>query len=153
MTWPTRLPSHGSVPRPATVAIERRTCLRREAAGLPLYVIPGAVLKKGASDLGEVGLLGYMAEHLILGEVKTSPADFNEDQVKKDLSLAAQISADIYVMVTVRPLTEGRKAWPPVWRPPRDADCSRSPFVGPPGHIVVTALYDVTAPAAGRVAG
>jgi hypothetical protein len=74
-----------------------------------LYVIPGAVLKKGASDLGEVDLLGYMAEHLILGEVKTSPADFNEDQVKKDLSLAAQISADIYVMVTVRPLTERQK--------------------------------------------
>jgi hypothetical protein len=54
-------------------------CLRREAAARPLYVIPGAVLKKGASDLGEVDLLGYMAEHLILGEVKTSPADFNED--------------------------------------------------------------------------
>jgi len=52
-----------------------------------------------------VDLLGYLAEHLIVGEVKTSPADFTERQVKKDLSLAVRIGADIYVMVAVYPLT------------------------------------------------
>jgi hypothetical protein len=80
-------------------------CLRQEAAGRPLYVVPGAVLRKGGKDLGEVDLLGYLAEHLIVGEVKTSPADFTEQQIKKDLSLAALIGADIYMMVAVHPLT------------------------------------------------
>jgi hypothetical protein len=60
-----------------------------------------------------VDLLGYLAEHLIVGEVKTSPADFTEEQVKKDLSLAAEIGADIYVMVAVHPSPPSRKARPP----------------------------------------
>jgi len=84
-------------------------CLRREVGGRPLYVIPGALLEKGGSDLGEVDLLGYLAEHLIVGEVKTSPADFTEEQIKKDISLAAQVGADIYVMVAVHPLTNKQK--------------------------------------------
>jgi len=84
-------------------------CLRQHAAGRPLYILPGALLSDGNTDLGEVDLLGYLAEHLIAGEVKTSPEDFTEDQIKKDLSLAARIGADIYVMVAVHPLTEGQK--------------------------------------------
>ena len=62
-----------------------------------------------ARQLGEVDLLGYVAEHLIVGEVKTSPADFTEEQIKKDLSLAAQVGADIYVMVAVHPLTAAQE--------------------------------------------
>ena len=57
------------------------------------------------TQVGELDLLGYVAEHLIAGEVKTSPADFTEKQITKDLSLAARIGADIYVMVAVYPLT------------------------------------------------
>jgi hypothetical protein len=52
-----------------------------------------------------VDLLGYLGEHLIVGEVKTSPADFTEEQITKDLTLARRAGADIYVMVAVHPLT------------------------------------------------
>ena len=80
-------------------------CLRQHAADRPLYILPGALIRERGRDVGEVDLLGYLAEHLIAGEVKTSPADFTEPQIRKDLSLAAKIGADIYVMVAVYPLT------------------------------------------------
>ena len=71
-----------------------------------MYIVPGADLYDDAgTQVGELDLLGYVAEHLIAGEVKTSPADFTEKQITKDLSLAARIGADIYVMVAVYPLT------------------------------------------------
>jgi hypothetical protein len=37
-------------------------------------------LEKGGSDPGKVDLLGYLAEHVIVGEAGTSPADFTGDQ-------------------------------------------------------------------------
>ena len=57
-----------------------------------------------ASDNGAPPYILGMAP-VIAGEVKTSPADFTEPQIRKDLSLAAKIGADIYVMVAVYPLT------------------------------------------------
>ena len=80
-------------------------CLREHAAGRPLYVLPGALLSDADAELGEVDLLGYLGEHLIVGEVKTSPADFTEEQITKDLTIAARCGADIYVMIAVHPLT------------------------------------------------
>jgi len=80
-------------------------CLGEHAAGRPLYVLPGALLREGDVELGEVDLLGYLGEHVIVGEVKTSPGEFTEEQITKDLSLAARADADIYVMVAVYPLT------------------------------------------------
>lgn len=68
-------------------------CLRQHAAGQPLFILPGALLHKETKTLGEVDLLGYLAEQLIVGEVKTSPADFTEEQVRKDLTLAARPAA------------------------------------------------------------
>lgn len=81
-------------------------CLRNHVGSRPLYIVPGADLYDDVgTQVGELDLLGYVAEHLIAGEVKTSPADFTEKQITKDLSLAARIGADIYVMVAVYPLT------------------------------------------------
>jgi hypothetical protein len=56
-----------------------------------------------------VDLLGYLAEQLIVGEVETSPADFTEEQAGKDLTLAARVGADIYVMVAVYAITAGQE--------------------------------------------
>jgi hypothetical protein len=82
-------------------------CLAEYAAGRPLYVLPGALLRDADTDaeLGEVDLLGYLGEQVIVGEVKTSPADFTKEQVTKDLVRAARVKADIYAMVAVYPLT------------------------------------------------
>jgi hypothetical protein len=80
-------------------------CLRQHAAGQPLFVLPGALLHDGTKTLGEVDLLGYLAEHLIVGEVKTSAEAFTEEQVRKDLTLAACAGADIYVMIAVNAIT------------------------------------------------
>lgn len=81
-------------------------CLRREASGKPFHVVPGALLEKDGRRLGEVDLLGYLGEQVIVGEVKTSPAEFTEEQIKKDLSLAAQANADIYAMIAVHAITD-----------------------------------------------
>lgn len=81
-------------------------CLRREAAGRPFYVVPGALLEKGGKHLGEVDLLGYLGGQVIVGEVKTSPSEFTEEQIKKDLGLAAQAKADIYAMIAVHSITD-----------------------------------------------
>ena len=82
-------------------------CLAEYAAGRPLYVLPGALLRDADTDaeLGEVDLLGYLGEQVIVGEVKTSPADFTKEQVTKDLVRAARVKANIYAMVAVYPLT------------------------------------------------
>lgn len=80
-------------------------CLRQHAADQPLFILPGALLHQGTKTLGEVDLLGYLAEQLIVGEVKTSPAEFTEEQVRKDLALAAWVGADMYVMVAVYAIT------------------------------------------------
>jgi hypothetical protein len=79
--------------------------LRQYAAGRQLFILPGVDLHDGSRKLGELDLLGYLDEHLIAGEVKTSPAEFTEEQIRKDLSKAARIGADIYVMVAVHALT------------------------------------------------
>jgi hypothetical protein len=85
-------------------------CLRDYAGSRPWHVVPGADLYDDAgTQVGELDLLGYMGEHLVAGEVKTSPADFTEEQVTKDLSLAARIGADIYVMVAVYALTSAQE--------------------------------------------
>ncbi len=85
-------------------------CLRNYAGSRPWYIVPGADLYDDAgTQVGELDLLGYVAELLIAGEVKTSPADFTEKQITKDLSLAARIGADIYMMVAVHPLTSAQE--------------------------------------------
>jgi hypothetical protein len=81
-------------------------CLRREAAGRPFYAVPGALLEKDGKHLGEVDLLGYLGGQVIVGEVKTSPSEFTEEQVKKDLGLAAHAKAGIYAMIAVHPITD-----------------------------------------------
>jgi hypothetical protein len=52
-----------------------------------------------------VDLLGYLAEHLIVGEVKTSAKSFTGEQIRKDLSLPAHAGADTYVMVAVNAIS------------------------------------------------
>jgi hypothetical protein len=69
-------------------------------------VVPGALLEKEGNGLGEVDLLGYLGDQVVVGEVKTSPSEFTEEQIKKDLSLAAQASADVYAMIAVHPITD-----------------------------------------------
>lgn len=85
-------------------------CLRDYAGSRPSYIVPGADLY---DDVGtrvrELDLLGYIGEQVVAGEVKTSPADFTEKQITKDLSLAARIGADIYVMVAVYALTSAQE--------------------------------------------
>jgi hypothetical protein len=68
--------------------------------------VPGALLAKGGNRLGEVDLLGYLGEQVVVGEVKTSPSEFTEEQVRKDLFLAAQANADIYAMIAVHTITD-----------------------------------------------
>lgn len=80
-------------------------CLRRAAAGRPFHVVPGALLEKGGKRLGEVDLLGYMGEQVIVGEVKTSASDFTQEQITKDLFLAGEANANIYAMIAVHPIT------------------------------------------------
>jgi hypothetical protein len=84
-------------------------CLRQYAGDRPLYVLPGALLRAGSESLGEVDLIGYLAEQVIIGEVKTSADWFTENQVKKDLALAARVRADVYVMVAVTAISEQQK--------------------------------------------
>lgn len=64
-------------------------CLRRSAGGERSYILPGALLNARQKSLGEVDMLGYLAEQVVVGEVKTAVEWFTEDQVKKDLALAA----------------------------------------------------------------
>jgi hypothetical protein len=84
-------------------------CLRQHADDRPLYILPGALLHAGTQSLGEADLIGYLAEQIIIGEVKTSANWFTEAQVKKDLALAAQVRADVYVMVAVTAISEQQK--------------------------------------------
>lgn len=49
-------------------------CLRDCAGSRPWCIVPGADLYDDAgAQVGELDLLGYVGEHLIAGEVKTSP--------------------------------------------------------------------------------
>lgn len=75
-------------------------CLRNYAGSRPLYIVPGADLYDDAdAQVGELDLLGYVAGHLIAGEVKTSPADFTEKQS--------------VVHAAVRETKDGRESWRP----------------------------------------
>jgi hypothetical protein len=58
---------------------------------------------------GEPDLIGYLAEQVVIGEVRTSADWFTEDQVRKDLALAVQVRADLYVTVAVIAISEQQK--------------------------------------------
>ncbi len=61
------------------------------------HFLLGADLFDGETHLGEVDLLGYDAEALLCGEVKTSAERFTPRQIKKTVYLAGRIKADVVV--------------------------------------------------------
>ena len=109
-------------------------CLRQYAGGEPSYIMPGALLNAGQKMLGEVDLLGYLAEQVVVGEVKTAAEWFTEDQVKKDLALVARVRAKLYVMVAVTAISDKHQAM--ASRLAEDQGCRLLIFSGPTARPV-----------------
>lgn len=61
---------------------------------------PGVDLARAGSALGEADVCGYTGRQLVLGEAKTSPAEFTKAQVRRDLMLIDAIGADVYAMIS-----------------------------------------------------
>ncbi|BEP16124.1 hypothetical protein acdb102_44350 [Acidothermaceae bacterium B102] len=53
-------------------------------------------LAEGAS---EIDIFGVYSGRVVAGEVKTSAAAFDPDQIKRDVSLSAAVGADIHLMI------------------------------------------------------
>jgi hypothetical protein len=71
--------------------------LRAAAAG-PSWFVPGIDLLFGDGEKREVDVFGIVNEQVIACEVKTSSAEFTEDQIVKDLGVCQRLNADIYVL-------------------------------------------------------
>jgi hypothetical protein len=55
----------------------------------------------------EVDLFGVHDGKVIAGEVKTSAADFYEEQIRRDIKLSKRLLVDAHVMACTEPLEEG----------------------------------------------
>lgn len=87
------LPTLAAVGRLYTMAQDRDL-------GHVTHLIPGADLQVDGVHMGEVDLLGFIGRELIVGEVKTSPQDFTEGQIEKDIGKVEAVGAEVYVIAT-----------------------------------------------------
>ncbi|MFI2906926.1 hypothetical protein ACG2OD_01450, partial [Streptomyces sp. PDY-4] len=49
--------------------------------------------------------IGTFNGRLLAGEVKTSPADFTQEQIAHDISTSASIGADVHLMAAIHPIS------------------------------------------------
>jgi hypothetical protein len=64
-------------------------------------------LAASASHTRDIDLLGWRWNQLFVGEAKTSPTWFTDDQVTSTVDLAAHVGADLALLVCPNPLPEG----------------------------------------------
>jgi hypothetical protein len=72
---------------------------------------PGVDLVRGSLALGEADVCGYAGRDLVLGEAKTSAAEFTKQQVRRDMTLVEAVGADVYVMISMGTPDEGVLAY------------------------------------------
>ncbi len=58
--------------------------------------------------VAEVDILGFLGARLVAGEVKTSAAEFTDDQIDRDIALSAMVGVQTHVLAYVRPTKDLR---------------------------------------------
>ncbi len=74
------------------------------------HLIPGANLYLDGHDQREADVIGTYNGRLLVGEVKTSPGDFTDEQISHDTSISAAVGANIHLMASVHPISENSRA-------------------------------------------
>ncbi|MEU1265632.1 hypothetical protein ABZ473_26890 [Streptomyces cellulosae] len=69
------------------------------------YFLPGANLQVNGHPPREVDIIGTFNGRILAGEVKTSPADFTQEQIAHDISTSASIGADVHLMAAIHPIS------------------------------------------------
>ncbi len=72
------------------------------------FVMPGVELELPDGTSTEIDLIAVHGARIATGEVKTSPADFTDSQLEKDVRKSKLVDADVYLMATIYPLPVGR---------------------------------------------
>ena len=71
------------------------------------FTLPGVNVTFDDGIKNEVDLFGVHDGKVIAGEVKTSAADFSEEQIRRDIKLSKRLLVDAHVMACTEPLEEG----------------------------------------------
>lgn len=71
------------------------------------FILPGVDVSFDDGIESEVDLFGVHDGKVIAGEVKTSAAAFDEEQIHRDVKLSKRLLADAHVMACTEPLEEG----------------------------------------------
>jgi hypothetical protein len=90
-----RASDQGAVPHLAALAALR-------ASNPETHLSLGLEISWTDGNSSEVDLFGYMSSHIVSGEVKTSSAEFDSEQIERDVELSAKLRAQIHVMAAMR---------------------------------------------------
>lgn len=70
------------------------------------HFIPGANLRFPGPTLREADLYGIYGRQLLAGEVKTSPAEFDTNQLERDIDVSARLGVQVHLMASVHRINE-----------------------------------------------
>ncbi|PRY46551.1 hypothetical protein [Umezawaea tangerina] len=70
------------------------------------FLLPGVDVVFPGGDKSEVDIVAIYSGKLLAGEVKTSPSEFNDEQIKRDVSCSKRLGADVHLMASVWDLSQ-----------------------------------------------
>lgn len=93
-----------------TLAVVRRLDQAAKERGVRMmHFVPGADLYVEDQAMGEIDILGFIDQQILAGEVKTSPQDFTQEQIDKDLQKVSAVGADVYVIASTGAIDEPQR--------------------------------------------
>ncbi|MEU9547100.1 hypothetical protein [Streptomyces mirabilis] len=70
------------------------------------HILPGVDLRFEGDVKREADVFGIWQGKVIAGEIKTSPSDFDVEQIEHDVDTSARLGVDIHLIASVHPIPE-----------------------------------------------
>ena len=70
------------------------------------HFLPGVDLRFEGDVKREADVYGIWQGKVIAGEIKTSPGDFDAEQIEHDVDTSARLGVDIHLIASVHPIPE-----------------------------------------------